>query len=166
MTHFQWWEELCKFFQACLIKITKLWGWNLYLTSWVHNFVMEKKSMGNCMIKSSQQILLTPILAMELYCVCMALHYVEVELHPWGAVYLGLQGTFTIKKQNRPPRRHGVVNWGRMLHWSSCSRTQTWVLLPNVMTLFRAALYAPQKTGASALWYGSGMKGYVFLLFV
>lgn len=34
------------------------------------------------------------------------------------------------------------------------------------MTLFRAALHASQKTGASALWCGSGMKGYVFLLFV
>lgn len=32
------------------------------------------------------------------------------------------------------------------------------------MTLFRAALHASQKTGASALWCGSGMKGYVFLL--
>lgn len=36
----------------------------------------------------------------------------------------------------------------------------------QTMTLFRAALHASQKTGASALWCGSGMKGYVFLLFV
>lgn len=81
---------------------------------------------------------------------------------------LGLQGTFTIKKSKTdpppPPRPEEGVG---LLIQAECS---TGVHVPGprrgycfqTMTLSRAALHASQRTGASALWHGSCMKGDVF----
>lgn len=98
------------------------------------------------MIKSSQQILLMPVLVTEPYCVCMALHSIPEEQLSWVCKAL-----VPLKSQTDPPEE-GVG----LLIQAECS---IGVPVPGprpgycfqTMTLFRAALHASQRTGSQCL---------------
>lgn len=131
MTHFQWWEKLCKFFKACLIKITKLWGWNLFLTGWVYNFVMQKKVWKIAWIRAlskyfSYQYLQWNLTVSAWHCTMWKLNFIPEE--QFSCVCKAL---LPLKSKTDPLEEGGFVTSCRMLNWCSCSRTQTWVLLPN-----------------------------------
>lgn len=138
----------------------------MYLTGWVHNFVMQKM-YGKL---HDKELSANTSHANTCNRTLLCLHGTALRGSLTSSLRSSLAGFarhFYHKKAKQTPPEEGVG----LLIQAECS---IGVHVPGprlgycfqTMTLFRAALHASQKTGASALWCGSGMKGYVFLLFV